>query len=157
VLLAAVILATAAGAVAAIVITLRSDEPTTRTLDAQIDALPLGEPSSVQVSGVLRGEPLGRVAVIIQRFLPLTPQPGGFPVPIDGIMLVFSPDGFMSLNLSGTLRLTRGGAEIVDARGTATNGAGDFEGVKGTFTFTGGRRDPSSTSGRFEIFGTLEY
>jgi hypothetical protein len=157
VLLAAVVLATAAGAVTAIVLTVRSDEPSKRTFDAQIEALPLGEPSSVVVSGVLRGEPLGRVAVIIQRFLPLAPQRGGFPVPIDGVMLVFSPDGFLSLNVSGTLQLTRTGAEIVDARGTAANGAGDFEGVKGTFTLTGGRQDPRSASGRFEVFGTLEY
>ena len=155
--LAAAVLLTIAAAVVAIVWIVRSDETVERTFDAQIEALPLGEPSSVIVSGVLQGEPLGRVAVIIQRLLPIPPQRGGIPVPIDGVMLVFSPDGFLSLNMSGTLQLTPEGAEIVDARGTATNGAGDFEGVKGSFTLTGGRANPRSVSGRFEVFGTLEY
>lgn len=151
------LLAFVAGA-AAIAFALRdTDETVRRTFDAQVEALPLGEPTSVVVSGVLDGEPLGRVAVVIQRTMPIPPRPGGFPVPLDASVLVFSRDGFLSLNVSGTLRLTRAGAEIVDARGNATNGTGDFEGVKGTFTFNGGRANPRSMSGRFEIFGSLEY
>ena len=154
--LVVVLLLTLATVLAAVL--LRDDDDVeSRTFNAHIEALPLGDPSSVVVSGVLVGEPLGRVAVIIQRLLPLPPSPGGFPVPLDGVMLVFSRDGFLSLNLSGTLQLTAAGAEIVDARGTATNGAGDFEGVKGTFTFTGGRSDPRAMSGEFDVFGTLEY
>jgi hypothetical protein len=143
--------------VLAVVLLRDDDDVESRTFDAHIEALPLGDPSSVIVSGVLVGEPLGRVAVIIQRFLPLPPSPGGFPVPMDGVVLVFSRDGFLSLNISGTLQLTAAGAEVVDARGTATNGAGDFEGVKGTFTFTGGRSNARAMSGEFDVFGTLEY
>jgi len=141
----------------AILLTGGSGGATKRTLDARVTTLPLGDPTSVQVSGVLQGKPLGRVAVIIQRRLGGTPTPGGSPVPLVGTILVLSTSGVMSLNLRGTLRLTRTRGEVVRASGTATNGTRDFDGVKGSFRLIGGRSNARSLYGRFKIDGTLEY
>jgi hypothetical protein len=147
----------AAAVVIPLVLTGGSGGATTKELHARVTTLPLGEPTSVQVSGVLQGEPLGRVAVIIQRRLDGTPVPGGRPVPLAATILVTSPDGLLSFNARGTLRLTRSGGEVVNARGTVTNGTRNFDGATGSFRLTGGRSDPRSLYGRFRIDGTLKY
>jgi hypothetical protein len=151
------ILVSAAAAATAIVLLTGSSGTEKRTLTAQLTALPLAEPTSVQASGILVGEPLGRAEVIFQRLLEETPEPGGESVPLLGTMLVLSSSGSLSLNVRGRLQLDAKGAEFVQAEGSASNGTGDYEGVTGTFTFTGGRDNPRSLFGRFKLDGVLEY
>jgi hypothetical protein len=154
---AAVLVPVAVAAAAGIALLVGEDGAETRTLDARLTALPLAEPTSAQAAGILEGEPLGRVAVIFQRRLDGTPRPGGPSVPLLGSMLVLSSDGSLVLNLRGDLALRRDGGERVRAEGIAANGTGDFEGVSGSVTLTGGRDDPRSPYGRFDLDGTLEY
>ena len=150
------ILALAAGTATAIALLVDSGGTERRTLAARLTALPLAEPTSVQASGILVGEPLGRVEVIFQRLLQGTPEPGGGPVPLLGTMLVLSSSGSLSLNLRGTVALDGEGAEVVWAQGSAANGTGDYEGVQGSFRLTGGA-DPGSLYGRFRLDGILDY
>lgn len=148
----------AAGAVAAaIVLISRSDGATSRTLEASITTLPLAAPTSVIASGILVGQPFGRVAVITQRRLAGSPRPGGPPVPFEGNVLVLSPDGFMSLDIRGTVRVTPQGGEVVRAKGTVSNGAGDFSGVKGSVTVSGGVEGPNPVYDQLRVTGTLKY
>jgi len=153
--LAALVLAAAAAI--AIALLTGSNGTEKRTLTARLTALPLAEPTSAQASGILVGEPLGRVEVIFQRLLEGTPEPGGNPVPLLGTMIVLSSSGSLSLNLRGTLFVNENGGEVVRAEGSASNGTGDYEGVTGSFKLTGGRADPSSLYGRFRLDGVLEY
>lgn len=134
-----------------------SDEGEVRTLDGSLATLPLGDPTSFQVSGVLEGEPLDRVAVIIQRRFVEQPRPGGKAVPVRGFMLVTPPGGNLTLNFRGTVRLSRAGGEQLRASGTATNGVREFEGLKGSFRMTGGRRSSRVGTARYRLDGKLEY
>jgi hypothetical protein len=134
-----------------------SEETETHELRAGVTTLPLGDPTSFQVSGEIRGEPLGRVSVVIQRRFAEPPQPGGGAVPVRGFMLITGPDGNLSLNFRGTLRLSRSGAESLQARGSATNGTADFLDVKGAFRMSGGRSDARSQTARYRVTGELEY
>jgi hypothetical protein len=156
-MLVVAILALAAGTATAIAFLVDSGGSEQRTLAARLTALPLAEPTSVQASGILVGEPFGRVEVIFQRLLEGTPEPGGESVPLLGMMLVFSSSGSLSLSVRGNLWLDERGGEVVRGEGSASNGTGDYEGVKGTFTFTGGRDNPRSLYGRFRLDGVLEY
>jgi hypothetical protein len=156
VLLVAVALAAAAATVAAILFAGGSSTKT-RTFEANLTTLPLAEPTSVQASGVLQGKPLGRVAVIFVRQLAGVPRPGGSTVRLTGTMLVISSSGDLALNVRGTLRLTRAGGEVVLASGSVSNGTGDYDDVKGSFTMSGGRPNARSPYGRFRLNGTLEY
>jgi hypothetical protein len=153
-----VLAAVAAIAVAAVLLLGgESEETETHELRTGVTTLPLGDPASFQVSGEIRGEPLGRVAVIVQRRFVQPPEPGGDAVPVRGFMLVTGPDGNMSLNFDGTLKLSSSGGETLRARGTATNGTADYEGVKGTFQMTGGRSSSESQTARYRVTGELEY
>jgi predicted component of type VI protein secretion system len=134
-----------------------SDETKTHDLRANVTTLPLGDPTSFQVSGVLQGEPLGRVAAVFQRRLPLPPTPGGQPVPLRGFILVTAPKGNLALDFNGTLALTKSGGETVSARAIAGNGTGDYEGVKGSVQMTGGRSNAKSPTARYRLVGKLEY
>jgi hypothetical protein len=133
-----------------------SEETTVHTLDGTVSTLPLGDPNSFQVSGVLDGEPLENAAVVIQRRFARPPKRGGKAVPVRGFMLLTPPGGTLSLNFSGTLRLTRSGGEQLSARGTAGNGVRDFEGVKGSFRISG-RSSSRSGTARYKLTGKLEY
>jgi hypothetical protein len=61
------------------------------------------------------------------------------------------------LTVHGTLRLSESGGEDVFVRGSASNGTGDYKGVKGSVTMTGGRANARSPQGRYQLTGTLEY
>jgi hypothetical protein len=153
-----VLAAVAAIAVAAVLLLGgESEETETHELRAGVTTLPLGDPTSFQVSGEIRGEPLGRVSVVIQRRFAEQPEPGGGAVPVRGFMLITGPDGNLSLNFRGTLRLSRSGAESLQARGSATNGTADFLDVKGAFRMSGGRSEPQSQTARYRVTGELEY
>ena len=128
-----------------------SEETEAHTLNATVTSLPLGDPTSFQVSGEIRGEPLGRVAVVIQRRFPAPPEPGGDPAPVRGFMLVTGPDGNLSLNFSGTLKLSRSGSESLNARGIAANGTGDYLDVKGDIKVSGGRSDGEALTARYRV------
>ena len=134
-----------------------SDETEAHDLNAQVTTLPLGDPTSFQVSGEIRGEPMGRVAVVIQRRFAQPPERGGGAVPVRGFLLVTGSDGNLSLNFQGRLRLSRSGGETLRARGTASNGTGDFLGVTGTFRMRGGRENGDSETARYRVTGELEY
>jgi pSer/pThr/pTyr-binding forkhead associated (FHA) protein len=149
----------AAGAAVAAVLLLGGDSDKTEThqLKATATVLPLGDPTSFQVSGELRGEPFDRVAVVVQRRFEQPPEPGGGAVPVRGFMLVTGPDGNMSLNFDGTLKLTSSGGETLKARGTASNGTADYLDVTGTFRMTGGRSNSRSLTAKYRLTGELEY
>jgi hypothetical protein len=134
-----------------------SEETETHTLNARVTTLALSEPSSLQVSGALSGEPFGRSAVVIQRRMPVAPKQGGRPVSVRGFVLVTASSGVMSLNFNGTIRVTEAGGEQLSARGTAGNGNQEFEGVKGSIRITGGRITSVLPLGRYRITGELEY
>lgn len=134
-----------------------SKQAEVRALDATITTLPLGSPESFQVSGELDGEPLENAAAVIQRRLAVTPRAGGSAVPMRGFILVTPPGGSFSLNFSGTLRLTEAGGEVVRLSGTASNGARDYEGMKGRFEMSGGRTGARSGTARYKLSGELEY
>jgi len=155
-LLLVLALGVAAAAAAAIVWAGGSDT-STHTLTTTLTTLPLGEPTAVQSSGILDGKPLGRVEVIFVRQLTPNPRPGGKPVQLTGNMLVLSPSGIIGFTVNGTLRLTQSGGEDVFIRGSASNGTGDYKGVKGSFTMTGGRANARAPQGRYQMNGTLEY
>lgn len=134
-----------------------SEETQARTLKGTVSTLPLGDPTSFQVSGVLDGEPLDDVAVVVQRRFPVPPQPGGKAAVVRGFMLLTPPGGTLTFNFRGTLRLTRSGGEQLRASGTATNGIRDFEGLKGSFKMSGGRASSRSGTARYRLTGELEY
>jgi hypothetical protein len=158
-LIAAAVLLALAVIGAAVVLLLGGDdeETTARTLDGTVSTLPLGDPTSFQVSGVLDGEPLEDAAVVIQRRFARPPERGGRAVPVRGFMLFTPPGGTFSLNFNGTLRLTRSGGEQLRASGTAGNGLRDFEGMKGTFRMSGGRSSSRSGTARYRLTGKLDY
>ena len=116
-----------------------------------------GDPTSFQVSGVLTGEPLDRVAAVVQRRFAEQPRRGGKAVGVRGFMLVTPPGGNLSLNFKGTMRLTRSGGEQLRVSGTATNGVREFEGLTGTFKMTGGRRSSRVGTANYKLSGELEY
>lgn len=158
-LIAAGVLAALAVVAVALVLLLGGDseEATAHTLDGTVSTLPLGSPTSFQVSGVLAGDPLDNVAAIVQRRFARPPRRGGKAVPVRGFILVTPPGGTFALNFRGTLRLTRSGGERLRASGTAANGVRDFEGMKGTFRMSGGRSSASSGTARYKVTGKLEY
>jgi pSer/pThr/pTyr-binding forkhead associated (FHA) protein len=134
-----------------------SDEVEARTLDAQVTAPSLVRDEAFQVSGRMTGEPLGDVAVVIQRRLGGALVPGGPPVSVRGFLLVEGPDGAMSLNFDGDLGIDESGRESLDARGTAANGTQDYAEVEGTFHITGGRPNGGARVAEYTIDGELEY
>jgi hypothetical protein len=147
----------AAAAAIAIVLLTRSGGTTSHAFDAGIKTLPLAAPTSVIASGILDGPPLGHVEVIIQRRLAGTPIAGGPPVPFQGNVLIFSQHGFMSLNVRGSVQVSKASGEAVRARGVAANGTGDYEGVTGSFTLTGGNTSPLAAVDELTASGTLKY
>ena len=46
-------------------------------MNATVTSLPLGDPTSFQIFGQIRGEPLGRTAAAIQRRFPHRQSPAG--------------------------------------------------------------------------------
>jgi pSer/pThr/pTyr-binding forkhead associated (FHA) protein len=155
--IAALVAVAAIAAVAILLFAGESEETEAHTLNANVTTLPLGDPTSFQVAGEIRGEPLGRVAVIVQRRFEQPPEPGGGPSPMRGFMVVTGPDGNMSLDFRGTVRLSRGGGETLRARGIAANGTGEFEGLTGTFRMSGGRPDAEAQTARYRVTGELDY
>jgi hypothetical protein len=134
-----------------------SEETEARTMDARLQTLALSDLTSFQVSGSIDGDPLGRSAVVIQRRMPTTPEPGGKAVPVNGFILVTSQSGVLSLNFRGTLRVNRLGGEEIDARGTASNGNQEYENVTGSFRMTGGRATGAGPFGNYRLRGELDY
>ena len=134
-----------------------SDQVEARTLEAQLSAPSLVRDEAFQVSGRMTGEPLGDVAVVIQRRLGGALVPGGPPVSVRGFLLVEGPDGAMSLNFDGDLGIDKAGRESLDVRGTAANGTQDYAEVTGTFRITGGRRGAGARVAEYKLDGELEY
>lgn len=134
-----------------------SDEAEAQTLSAQVTAPSLARDEAFQVSGRMTGEPLGDVAVVIQRRLGGALVPGGPPVSVRGFLLVEGPDGAMSLNFDGDLGIDKSGRESLDARGTAANGTRDYAEVTGTFRITGGRPNARARVAEYKVDGELEY
>jgi pSer/pThr/pTyr-binding forkhead associated (FHA) protein len=155
--LAVAIVAVAIAVGAVLAFSGKSEETEVRTLNARVQTLALSDLTSFQVSGSIEGEPLDRSAVVIQRRMPTTPKRGGKPVPVRGYILVTGRSGVMSLNFSGTLRVTRLGGEQLNARGTASNGNQEYEDVKGSFRMTGGRATSAGPLGNYRLKGKLEY
>lgn len=154
----AALVAVAAIAVAAVLVTGGdSDEAEVRTLSAELTAPSFARPESFQISGAMTGDPLGEVAVIIQRRLAGNLEPGGPAVPVHGFLMVTGPDGVLSLNFQGDVTVNRTGREVLDASGVAANGTQDYEEVRGSFRITGGRPDSDTEVARYRLDGELEY
>lgn len=134
-----------------------SEEATKRTLTGRATSAVITPPAlKLTAAGQLRAKPTGRMAVLIDRTVPRVPQPGGPPVPLD-LRLTFSqPAGGFRAHLTGTVRVSRNGTEIVRGRAPATGGTGDYEGIKGSLRLKGDN-GPESTASVFQINGTLEY
>jgi hypothetical protein len=155
--LAAAVVAVAVAGAAVLAFGGGSEETEARTMNARLQTLALSDLTSFQVSGSIQGEPLGRSAVVIQRRMPTTPEPGGKAVPVNGFILVTSQSGVMSLNFRGTLRVNRLGGEEINARGTASNGNQEYENVTGSFRMTGGRATSAGPFGNYRLRGELDY
>lgn len=134
-----------------------SEETTKRAFTGRAVSAVVTPPAlKLTAAGQVRARPTGRLAVLIDRTVPRVPKPGGPAVPLD-LRLTFSqPAGSFKAHLTGTVRVTRDGTEIVRGRARPTSGTAEYEGVKGSFTLKGDN-PPESSSSVFDIKGTLEY
>jgi hypothetical protein len=108
------------------------------------------------VAGVVRGKPTGKMAAIIDRFVPSPPRPGGPTVPLDLKLALSQPNGSFNATFAGRLRLTPSAKEIVRGRARVTEGTGTYAGVKGSFDLSGDN-PPGTQVSKFTLKGTLEY
>ena len=86
----------------------------------------------------------------------ITGQPGPTTFAFKGTEVCFTPKGTLRDVFTGTAVVQPDGSQKITTKGTFTGGTGAYQGVKGTFTYTG-TTAPGSTIVNGRSAGTLTY
>jgi hypothetical protein len=154
----AVVALLAAIAVAAVLLLGGDDETTeVRPLNMDVATAVLSEPGPVtRIGGIATSEATGRMAVVVIRRVQGQPTPGGGPVDLRLDVTFSKPQGSFVGIVSGTVRVSARGVEIVRGRAPLSNGSGEFEGIDGFFRIVG-NNPPGTSISRFKVRGEAEF